>query len=110
MTNGPCSVADEGADKAGLAGTGLTAHQQHSGRSVVCPLDGPREPGEFHVTIHEPADTDLRHRHPVSRLAGTPAGTDAVAPAWRQRRPVRSLATWGYDLSRRIMRTPRTRP
>src|SRR5215468_4661388 len=74
------------ADKAGLADTGLAAHQQHSGRSVACALDSPREPGELDVAIHEPAGTDLRHRHPVSRLADTPGwyrrcGPDlAVAP------------------------------
>jgi len=60
------------ADKAGLADTGLTAHQQHSGRSVACALDGSRESGELHVAIHEPAGADLLHRHPVSRPAGTP--------------------------------------
>jgi hypothetical protein len=59
------------ADKAGLADTGLTAHQQHGGRSVARALDGPRELGELYVAIHEPARTDLLHRHPVSRPADT---------------------------------------
>src|SRR5215468_2904648 len=37
------------------------------------------------------------------------AGTDAVALTRWQRRPVRSVATWGYGVSPRTMRTLRTR-